>query len=53
MYNDTLKNRVRVSTTLFPETRDKLEEYAKKTQIPKATIIENAILQYISEKGEK
>ena len=53
MANDTLKNRIRISTTLFPETKKKLNDYHKKTQIPIATIIENAILQYIDGKGEK
>lgn len=53
MANDTLKNRIRISTTLFPETKEKLNDYHKKTQIPIATIIENAILQYIDCKGEK
>lgn len=53
MYKETLKNRIRISTTLFPETRDKLREYSKTTKIPIATIIEDAILQYIEQKGEK
>ncbi len=52
MSKDTLKNRVRISTTLFPETRDKLKSYSDKTQIPIAKIIENAILEYIEKKGE-
>ena len=53
MANDTLKNRVRICTTLFPETKEKLNNYHKKTQVPIATIIENAILEYIEDKGEK
>ena len=53
MPKDTLKNRIRISTTLFPETKEKLNEFHIKTQIPIATIIENAILEYISKRGEK
>ena len=49
---DTLKNRVRVSTTLKPETQKALKEYSDKTQIPISKIIENAILEYISKTGE-
>lgn len=52
MASDTLKNRIRISTTLFPETKEKLNEFHKKTQIPISTIIENAILEYISKKQE-
>ena len=53
MANDTLKNRIRISTTLFPETKQKLNDFHKQTQIPIATIIENSILEYISKRGEK
>lgn len=53
MAGDTLKNRIRISTTLFPETKEKLNNYHKKTKIPIATIIEEAILKYIEDKGEK
>jgi hypothetical protein len=52
MANDTLKNRVRVSTTLKPETQRVLKEYTDKAQIPISKIIENAILEYISKTGE-
>lgn len=52
MATDTLKNRVRVSTTLKPETQKALKEYSDKTQIPISKIIENAILEYISKTGE-
>ena len=51
MANDTLKNRVRISTTLKPETNDLLKEYSKSTQIPISKLIENAIIKYIS--GDK
>lgn len=53
MSNDTLKNRIRISTTLFPETKQKLNEFHNETQIPITTIIENAILEYISKNGER
>lgn len=53
MSKDTLKNRIRISTTLFPETKEKLNEYSKKTKIPIATIIEDSILEYIFKRGEK
>lgn len=53
MGTDTLKNRVRISTTLFPETKKKLNEFHMKTQVPISTIIENAILEYISKSEGK
>lgn len=52
MAKDTLKNRIRISTTLKPETNKFLKEYSEKTQIPISKIIENAILEYINNKGE-
>lgn len=53
MATDTLKNRVRISTTLTPSTNELLKEFSKKTQVPISKIIENSILEYISQKGEK
>ena len=52
MSKDTLKNRVRISSTLSPTTNKKLKEFSTKTQIPISKIIENAILEYIASKGE-
>lgn len=49
MATDTLKNRIRISTTLKPETNDLLKKYSQSTQIPISKIIENAIIKYISE----
>ena len=49
MATDTLKNRIRISTTLKPETNDLLKKYSQSTQIPLSKIIENAIIKYISE----
>lgn len=51
MTNDTLKSRVRISTTLTPQTNELLKEFSQKTDIPISKIIEKAILDYI--KGEK
>lgn len=49
MATDTLKNRVRISTTLKPETNKLLKEFSEKTQVPISKIIESAIIKYISE----
>lgn len=53
MATDTLKNRVRISTTLKPEANNLLKEFSRKTQVPISKIVESAILNYILEKGEK
>lgn len=53
MANDTLKNRVRISTTLTPETNEMLKVFSQKTEVPISKIIEKAILEYIESKGEK
>lgn len=53
MATDTLKNRVRISTTLKPETNNLLKEFSRKTQVPISKIVESSILNYILEKGEK
>ena len=51
MATDTLKNRIRISTTLTPKTNELLKEFSQKTDVPISKIIEKAILEYI--KGEK
>lgn len=51
MAKDTLKSRVRISTTLTPKTNDLLKQFSEKTQVPISKIVENAILNYID--GEK
>lgn len=51
MANDTLKNRIRISTTLTPQTNELLKDFSQKTEVPISKIIEKAILEYI--KGEK
>lgn len=47
MASDTLKNRIRISTTLTPQTNELLKQYSNKTDIPISKIIEKAILEYI------
>lgn len=44
---DTLKNRVRFSTTLFPETKERLDKFAIASGIPISKITEKAILEYL------
>lgn len=51
MAGDTLKNRIRISTTLTPQTNELLKEFSQKTDVPISKIIEKAILEYI--KGEQ
>lgn len=53
MTNDTLKNKVRFSSTLPPEVDKMLKDYSKQTMIPISKIVEVAIVEYISGKGEK
>lgn len=53
MSKDTLKNRIRISTTLTPQTNELLKEFSQKTEVPISKIIEKAILEYIENKGEK
>lgn len=47
MANDTLKNKVRFSSTLPPEVDKMLKEYSKNTMIPISKILEIAIIEYI------
>lgn len=49
MANDTLKNKVRFSSTLTPEVDKMLKDYSKETMIPISKILEVAIVKYISE----
>lgn len=52
MSRDTLKNRVRISTTLKPETHKLLKEFSSKTQVPISKIIESAVVKYICENNK-
>lgn len=47
MSNDTLKNKVRFSSTLPPEVDKMLKDYSKETMIPISKILEMAIVEYI------
>ena len=54
MANDTLKNKVRFSSTLPPEVDKMLKDYSKESMIPISKILEIAIVEYIerNKKGE-
>ncbi len=54
MANDTLKNKVRFSSTLPPEVDKMLKDFSKDTMIPISKILEVAIVEYIqkSKTGE-
>lgn len=47
MANDTLKNKVRFSSTLPPEVDKLLKDYSKQTMIPISKILEVAIAEYL------
>lgn len=53
MSNDTLKNKVRFSSTLPPKVDKMLKDYSKKTMIPISKIVEVAIVEYISKREGK
>lgn len=50
MAKDTLKNRIRFSTTLTPESNEKLKELSKETLIPISKLVDIAISN-LAEKG--
>ena len=50
---DTLKNKIRFSSTLFPNTEKKLKEYSENTGIPISKILERAINFYIDSQISK
>lgn len=50
---DTLKNRVRFSTTLFPETKSRLDKLSNETDIPVSKLTERAILEYLDKASKK
>lgn len=52
MVKDSLKNRVRFSSTLSPEIDKALKEHSQKTMIPISKILDMAISEFIS-KGDK
>lgn len=52
MVKDSLKNRVRFSSTLSPEVDEALKEYSQKTMIPISKILDMAISEFVN-KGSK
>ena len=50
---DTLKNRLRFSTTLAPEVKDRLDAFSKETDIPVSRIIERAVNEYLDKYSKK
>ena len=50
---DTLKNRLRFSTTLAPEVKDRLDAFSKETDIPVSRIIERAVNEYLDKQEKK
>jgi len=46
---DTLKNKKRISTTIFPATNELLKAYSAKTGIPISIIIDRALNEYIEQ----
>ena len=53
MVKDSLKNRVRFSSTLSPEVDKALKEYSKKTMIPISKILDMEITEFINKESKK
>ena len=53
MVKDSLKNRVRFSSTLSPEVDKALKEYSQKTMIPISKILDMAITEFMSKGNRK
>ena len=53
MVKDSLRNRVRFSSTLSPEVDKALKEYSQKTMIPISKILDSAIMEYIAKNNKK
>lgn len=51
--NRRMHRRIRISSTLSKSTNKMLKDYSKQTTIPIRKIVEVAIVEYISRKGEK
>lgn len=49
MAKDTLKSRVRFSTTLEPEVNDRLKELSRETLIPISKLVSIAITKLLDE----
>lgn len=50
---DTLKNRVRFSTTLSPETDRVLKEFSQNSMIPTSKLVDRAIMDFICSYSKK
>lgn len=53
MVKDSLKNRVRFSSTLSPEVDKALREYSQKTMIPISKILDMAITEFVNKESKK
>lgn len=53
MVKDSLKNRVRFSSTLSPEVDKALKEYSQKTMIPISKILDMAIAEFVNKENKK
>ena len=53
MVKDSLKNRVRFSSTLSPEADKALKEYSQKTMIPISKILDMAITEFVNKENKK
>lgn len=53
MVKDSLKNRVRFSSTLSPEVDKALKEYSQKTMIPISKILDMAITEFVNKEMKK
>ena len=53
MVKDSLKNRVRFSSTLSPDVDKALKEYSQKTMIPISKILDMAITEFVNKENKK
>ena len=53
MAKDSLKNRVRFSSTLSPDVDKALKDYSQKTMIPISKILDMAITEFINKNNGK
>lgn len=53
MVKDSLKNRVRFSSTLSPEVDKALKEYSQKTMIPISKMLDMAITEFVNKENKK
>ena len=53
MVKDSLKNRVRFSSTLSPEVDKALKEYSQKTMVPISKILDMAITEFVNKESKK